>query len=773
VALVATLCWPVVAYGRVYWERDTHLYLYPHAEAFVRVLAQGSLPLWNPYVAFGEPMLANPYSQVLYPLTWLHLVLEPWTWWAGMVVVHLLLTGAGTYHLARRLGTSALGAFFAAATWLGSGPLLSLVNLGHHLVGAAWMPWVIAASDFALASRRVRDALLAGVVLGVQIVAGSPDMSALAVVLVGANALRHVRWTARAGPHNRELLLSLALMMSLGLGLSAGQWIPTLEFAGRASRFDQPERIRTYWSTHPASLVQSVLPIPLPDLPLSTPVRAALFESREPFLPSLYLGLAAAILALAATVERRSARPLALLFALLVLAALGRHTPFFDVATTLIPPLRVLRYPVKAMVPAALVWSLLAGMGVDALREPGPRRSRLVFLALALGLLAGAAAFAGAVGLWPERWGDLFLQRSATEPPFAAVLQPAAWRVLMAAGFGAAVWGAALAQRARPRAWVPAVAGLAVAADLVLAHGRLNRTCPPELMAWRPPAVDVVRASDGGRTYSYDYYAHTRGRASLSHAPYDLAAPPADPVVGAIALRGAVFPLVLSQWGVESSYDLDQQGLFPRGVARLSRLLRLLEGTPGHLKLLRMGAVARVAAMHTAGFEDLSPIATLPTLFREPLHVYAVPDPVPRASVVGGVLVADGVAALATLQDVSFDPAREVILPEGTPVTAAAGAPGRCRVVLWKPDRIVLEATMEAPGYVVLADAYDPGWRTEVDGRPATLLRANVAFRAVAVPAGRHLVESSYRPRAVSLGLAVSAASAALALAAAWSRRGV
>ena len=80
---------------------------------------------------------------------------------------------------------------------------------------------------------------------------------------------------------------------------------------------------------------------------------------------------------------------------------------------------------------------------------------------------------------------------------------------------------------------------------------------------------------------------------------------------------------------------------------------------------------------------------------------------------------------------------------------------------------------MDAPGYVVLADAYDPGWRTEVDGRPATLLRANVAFRAVAVPAGRHLVESSYRPRAVSLGLAVSAASAALALAAAWSRRGV
>jgi uncharacterized membrane protein YfhO len=132
-----------------------------------------------------------------------------------------------------------------------------------------------------------------------------------------------------------------------------------------------------------------------------------------------------------------------------------------------------------------------------------------------------------------------------------------------------------------------------------------------------------------------------------------------------------------------------------------------------------------------------------------------------------------GPDALAALQDSSFDPAREVILPTGIPVAVPPVTPGRCRVVRWKPDRITLEADMEGPGHVVFVDAYDPGWRTQVDGRPASLLRANVAFRAVAVPAGRHRVESVYRPPAVSLGLALSAASAALALAAAWSRRGV
>jgi hypothetical protein len=291
-------------------------------------------------------------------------------------------------------------------------------------------------------------------------------------------------------------------------------------------------------------------------------------------------------------------------------------------------------------------------------------------------------------------------------------------------------------------------------------------------MAWRPPAVDVARAPEGGRTYAYDYYVATRGRASLSHPAYALAAPAPDPSVGAVALRGALYPAVLAQWGVESSYDLDQQGLFPREMAILSRFLRLVEGTPTHQRLLRMGAVARVLAMHTAGLEDLTPVATLPTLFREPLRVYAVPNTMARAYVVGGVVVAEGDAALAALQDARFDPAREVILPVGIAVTAPPAPPGGCRVVRWKPDRITLEADMHGPGYVVFVDTYDPGWRTRVDGRPTTLLRANVAFRAVAVPTGRHVVESTYRPPAVGLGLAVSAASAVLALAAAWSRRG-
>jgi uncharacterized membrane protein YfhO len=54
-------------------------------------------------------------------------------------------------------------------------------------------------------------------------------------------------------------------------------------------------------------------------------------------------------------------------------------------------------------------------------------------------------------------------------------------------------------------------------------------------------------------------------------------------------------------------------------------------------------------------------------------------------------------------------------------------------------------------------DAYAPGWKAWVDGRPAPLLPANTSFRAVAVPAGRNEVEMRYRPPEVMVGAVVSA----------------
>jgi uncharacterized membrane protein YfhO len=63
-----------------------------------------------------------------------------------------------------------------------------------------------------------------------------------------------------------------------------------------------------------------------------------------------------------------------------------------------------------------------------------------------------------------------------------------------------------------------------------------------------------------------------------------------------------------------------------------------------------------------------------------------------------------------------------------------------------------------------VADAYDEGWRARVDGVPATVLRADMAFRAVALRAGRHTVEMAYRPPDVLASVVVTLVSLAALL---------
>jgi hypothetical protein len=80
------------------------------------------------------------------------------------------------------------------------------------------------------------------------------------------------------------------------------------------------------------------------------------------------------------------------------------------------------------------------------------------------------------------------------------------------------------------------------------------------------------------------------------------------------------------------------------------------------------------------------------------------------------------------------------------------------------PDRLSIEATLNSPGYVVIADSYHPGWRAWLDGRPATIHPANLLFQAVYVPAGDHSLELRYEPAGFTYGVWCCLASAMLCL---------
>ncbi len=85
-----------------------------------------------------------------------------------------------------------------------------------------------------------------------------------------------------------------------------------------------------------------------------------------------------------------------------------------------------------------------------------------------------------------------------------------------------------------------------------------------------------------------------------------------------------------------------------------------------------------------------------------------------------------------------------------------AHAEGSCTLVDDRIERLTLRCHASAASYAVVADAFFPGWSATVDGAPAPILRANLAERAVPVPAGDHTVALAYRPAHLAAGAVVS-----------------
>ncbi len=128
--------------------------------------------------------------------------------------------------------------------------------------------------------------------------------------------------------------------------------------------------------------------------------------------------------------------------------------------------------------------------------------------------------------------------------------------------------------------------------------------------------------------------------------------------------------------------------------------------------------------------------------------IYENPNALPRVLYATASAPADFERMLSEGGGWPEAPERTVLL-EGSVSTAEPAVPrraGSARIVSYMNTEVVIAARGEDGGFVVLNDIWHPWWEVTVDERPAELLRANVMFRAVAVPPGEHIVRFQFRP---------------------------
>jgi hypothetical protein len=155
------------------------------------------------------------------------------------------------------------------------------------------------------------------------------------------------------------------------------------------------------------------------------------------------------------------------------------------------------------------------------------------------------------------------------------------------------------------------------------------------------------------------------------------------------------------------------------------------------------------------------------------LKLFENPDVFPRTWVVHRLLVAN-----TRLEVSDFILNKPELLRTFAPIRNASPPLEQCsgvdqlRIVENRPGRTVIDAELGCKGMLIVSDLYFPGWQATVDGRRAEIHEVYGFLRGVVVEGGRRRVEMVYRPRSVFTGAVMTAAGAALALAAALSGLG-
>ncbi|MFN8420998.1 MAG: hypothetical protein U0528_17415 [Anaerolineae bacterium] len=107
----------------------------------------GAIPLWNPFLGQGEPLIEAPTSYVLNPFMFLPVLLGgAVTGGKIAIVLHLLIMAFGAWLLGRLLYLHAPGRVLLALLFAGAGGFAAAVGEGHFQIGLsqAYIPWILA-----------------------------------------------------------------------------------------------------------------------------------------------------------------------------------------------------------------------------------------------------------------------------------------------------------------------------------------------------------------------------------------------------------------------------------------------------------------------------------------------------------------------------------------------------------------------------------------------------------------------------------------------------
>ncbi len=748
---------------------------YPNDTLTGAQLSRGVLPFWNRHQGFGAPFLASGHPAVLYPLTPLLTVL-PRDTYEFVLLLDWYLAALFTFLYLRTIGVGTTGALLGATAVAGGGFFQYYLAFREAAVTACTFPALLYAVE-----RTVREPawrwrhVAVAATSYCTITAGQPESTALAMAAVTLYALVSI-----ASRPKRLAALAAFVPGALCAALvTAPHWWTFSDYAFTANNGHEPggmaARSILGWRTVAAYVTPQIYGRPHTLPPAMIPPGWSWDLSPGWISAAIALG---AVFGVWRAVTERS-RPLLLLIAASAIVG-GRMwgiAPFTLISR--LPLFDRIVYPRYGAFLLAGTAAILAGAGWE------------------LALSRGTRSWLRASAIWIGTAAALYLLTGIWHQPVFTAIQVRAFSAL-AWMWALAVPAALVWLRAR-QGLNPTTMGVVVAAAMVIELVAYMPGYAPEtyavltvacLGAWllltvfagmapsrsigatlavatlvcAAPAVVLALSDRRGLPVRYD---------AATAPPYAVTLRALQAATGgrAYAIDGTPQPDFAQPLGLETLNKCDP--LQPRGAA-LFLMRRLDRGADAvcfsgnawpragfgtamdeyraNRRFFNLGAirylVTRVTPVHPDSIDPRMRLAASDAATG--VQIWEDLDAFPRAFLACPAARADSMeaalGALPALADLQHEivVGRDVADPCASTQRAPAGTLESFRA---DGNDISVRYRADAPGMLVVADAYERGWSARDNGRPANVVEVDGAFLGVPLAAaGEHAVELSYEP---------------------------
>ncbi len=694
--------------GKAFFWEDFVEQFYPFQHFAARHLASGELPHWNPYTFSGMPFLADLQNGVFYPPYWLFALgvgedgRIPVVLLEGVIIAHFLLAQLTMFFLLRFFRFGAWASLFGAVSYGFSTALV--FHAFHPMIVAhlAWFPLVFRYFQEALSKYSFAAAVKGGIISGVSLLSGHPQMAFYLWFFLGCYALF---WWIRQRWQWKVPAVA-AITVAVVLGIFAVQLLPTLTLRQEAERKEITYDFATEGSYAPARLITLLIPNFFGKV---TPGRQDFPVYRDRYFyyweTTVYSGVAVLLLGLIGLWYYRHEPEIQFFIGFLLFAfcfAFGKyffvHRIFFA-----LPGFQQFRIPARMLLIVPFIFAFAAARtfwGLWEERRKGQRRQEQKVARVIAAFLVGILLLV-LLGIVP-RW-------LATPAAYIPLVRSYALVALLLILAGILVMELGLRRQMNRHFAGVLLVGLTFL-DLYWVGADFNRSpqnpehayrlAPEMKQRFQPASLDSlfrVKMREGG------VMAMKRNQGPLD----------------SIMLVEGYNPLVLKR----------RQPPFPQRSEHWRALNVRYE----------LVVDSRSGQAHFVERSDYFARARM--LYR----VRYVPDSMQAD------FFRSGQSQMAV----------EAVVGEHLPVKLSGKMPNavehhlHCRA--YQHNRIVYEVETAEPGLLWLSEIWYPEWRAWIDGQPTTIYRVDYGFRGILVPEGKHTVTLAYVPSSYRAGAWITA----------------